>query len=163
MTEVSHIPSHDFDFEFGHWIVHHRRLNRRLCGCTDWTEFTGRSSTRPILGGNGNLEDNELHLPEGVYRAIALRSYDPAKRQWAIWWLDARQPHALDVPVVGCFTGSVGMFFAKDTLDGRPIKVRFCWNARAPQAPTWEQAFSADGGATWETNWTMQFNRAPSD
>ncbi len=160
MNDSSRIPSNDFDFEFGDWVVHHRRLNRRLCGCTDWTEFSGRSSTRPILGGDGNLEDNELDLPEGSYRAVALRSYDPAKRQWAIWWLDARQPHALDVPVVGGFEDGVGLFVAEDTLEGRPIKVRFSWDARTPQAPKWEQAFSADGGATWETNWTMRFNRA---
>jgi hypothetical protein len=26
-------------------------------------------------------------------------------------------------------------------------------------AARWEQAFSDDGGATWETNWTMDFAR----
>lgn len=152
-------PTH-FDFEFGDWVVHHRRLNHRLAGCTDWTAFEGRSSTRPILGGFGNIEDNELELPQGVYRAVALRSYDPAKRQWAIWWLDAREPHALDVPVVGGFEGDIGLFFADDMLEGRPIKVRFTWDARVSDAPRWEQAFSPDGGTTWETNWTMQFARA---
>jgi hypothetical protein len=89
-----------------------------------------------------------------------MRSYDAAARQWAIWWLDARQPHALDVPVVGRFEGGVGLFFADDTLDGRPIKIRFTWDTRQPDAPRWEQAFSPDGGASWETNWVMQFRRA---
>jgi hypothetical protein len=154
------VPSADFDFEFGSWVVQHRRLNRRLCDCTEWTEFSGRSCTRPILGGAGNLEDNELGLPEGLYRAVALRSYDSARRQWAIWWLDARQPHSLDVPVVGSFEAGIGSFFAEDSLEGRPIKVRFTWDTRTPQAPRWEQAFSADGGATWETNWVMQFKPA---
>lgn len=150
----------DFDFEFGDWVVHHRRLNRRLAACNDWTEFRGRSSTRPILGGFGNVEDNDLDLPEGRYRAVAMRSYDPATRQWAIWWLDARQPHTLDVPVVGRFEGGVGLFFADDTLAGQPIKIRFTWDTRDAAVPRWEQAFSADGGASWETNWVMHFHRA---
>ena len=150
----------DFNFAFGNWIVKHRRLNRRLCGCTDWTEFLGTSTTYPILGGFGNLEDNILEMPEGQYRAVAMRSFDSATQQWAIWWLDARQPHTLDVPVVGRFEGGVGLFFANDTLEGRPIKVRFTWDARDAGVPRWEQAFSADNGATWETNWTMIFHRA---
>jgi hypothetical protein len=160
MSAHTSAPCTDFDFEFGDWVVQHRRLNRRLSNCTEWTEFSGRSSTRPILGGSGNLEDNELDLPEGFYRAVALRSYDPATRQWAIWWLDARQPHSLDVPVVGGFDGGVGLFFAEDNLNDRPIKIRFTWDARVPQAPVWEQAFSEDDGATWETNWVMHFKRA---
>jgi hypothetical protein len=54
----------------------------------------------------------------------------------------------------------VGLFFAEDNLNDRPIKIRFTWDARVPQAPVWEQAFSEDDGATWETNWVMHFKRA---
>lgn len=152
-------PPRDFDFEFGDWSVSHRRLDRRLCGCTTWSEFGGRASTRPILGGFGNLEDNAIEFPEGSYRAVAMRSFDPQSRQWAIWWLDGRAPHALDVPVVGAFDGGIGKFFADDTFEGRPIRIRFIWDARDAAAPRWEQAFSADGGASWETNWVMTFRR----
>lgn len=153
-------PCTDFDFEFGEWVVHHRRSTARLCGCTEWTEFRGRSPTRPILGGFGNLEDHELSLPQGLYRAVVIRSRDPAACQWAIWWLDARQPLSLDVPVIGRFAAGTGLFFADDILDGRKIKVRFAWKTRTPDTPRWEQAFSADDGATWETIWVMQFERA---
>ncbi|WP_431261227.1 DUF1579 domain-containing protein [Roseateles chitinivorans] len=158
-----HTPAHpgadDFDFEFGTYAIHHRRLNRRLSGCEDWTTFEGRCTTRPILGGLGNLEDNTLDLPDGRYRAVALRSFDPASGLWAIWWLDGRAPHALDVPVKGRFDGPIGLFFADDVLDGRDIKVRFTWDRRNLDEPRWEQAFSADGGTTWETNWVMRFTR----
>ncbi|MBX3621113.1 MAG: DUF1579 domain-containing protein [Rhizobacter sp.] len=151
---------HDFDFLIGDWQVRHRRLNARLSQCTDWTEFDGLSSTRTTLGGFGNVEDNLLHLPEGDVCALALRSYDPASRAWSIWWLDARRPHQLDVPVVGRFAGGTGLFYADDTLDGRPIRVRFTWHCQLDDGPCWEQAFSADDGATWETNWTMHFTPA---
>lgn len=149
----------DFDFEFGSWRVKHRRLKERLVDCDEWEEFDGACETRPILGGNGNIEDNVIHIPSGTYRAIALRSYDPAQDSWAIWWLDARSPHALDVPVVGRFEDGVGHFYADDSHHGRPIRLRFIWSRTDTPSPRWEQAMSADGGETWEVNWTMDFIR----
>ena len=149
----------DFDFIIGDWSVRHRRLNSRLAGCTDWSEFSGLSSTRKILGGFGNVEDNVLSFPDAEVRAAAFRSFDAQTGNWAIWWLDDRAPHNLDVPVVGGFSGSVGVFLANDTLDGKPIKVRFTWSANPGGNPIWEQAFSGDGGNTWETNWVMEFAR----
>jgi hypothetical protein len=147
----------DFDFIIGDWLVKHKRLNARLAGCTEWTEFEGRTSTMKILGGFGNLEDNLLHFPEGAFRAAAMRSYCPTSGTWSIWWLDGRNPTALDTPVVGKFADHVGLFFADDVLDGQPIKVRFIWTARPGAHPRWEQAFSSDQGKTWETNWEMEF------
>jgi hypothetical protein len=147
----------DFDFIIGDWRVRHKRLNARLSACTEWTEFDGLTSTRKILGGFGNLEDNLLHFPDGAYRAVAMRSYCPASGAWSIWWLDGRNPTALDAPVVGKFSDHVGLFFADDVLDGQPIKVRFTWTALPGTNPRWEQAFSNDGGGTWETNWQMEF------
>lgn len=152
------VPS-DFDFIIGDWQVRHRRLNSRLTGCTDWTDFAGTSSTRKILGGFGNVEDNVLNFPEGQVRAAAFRSYNEKSKEWAIWWLDGRAPHHLDVPVVGGFSGQIGSFLANDTVDGKPIGVRFTWNANSGRNPRWEQAFSADSGKTWETNWVMDFIR----
>ena len=152
-------PEQDFDFEFGQWAVSHRRLQQRLCGCTTWDSFDGTADVRPILGGAGNVEDNVLHMPGGSYRAIALRSYDAATGQWAIWWLDGRAPHSLDVPVRGRFEGGVGQFFADDMHEGRPVRLRFTWHPNPGGLPRWEQALSPDNGATWETNWTMDFTR----
>ena len=90
----------DFDFAIGDWTVLHRRLKERLCGCTEWIGFEGRMSTRKVLGGYGNIEDNLLLFPEREFRAVALRAYDPARAQWSIWWLDGRFPDRIDVPVV---------------------------------------------------------------
>ena len=128
-------------------------------GCTDWEEFSGQSETRPVLDGNGNIEDNVLHFPSGAYRAIAIRSYDPASHSWAIWWLSTNNPHQLDVPVIGKFEAGVGTFLADETLNGTLVKVRFLWLRTDSASPRWEQAMSVDGGSTWETNWTMDFER----
>ena len=152
--------SADFDFQIGRWRVAHRRLKARLANCQDWEAFDGTSEMRPVLGGNGNIEDNVLHVAAGGYRALAIRSFDPALGRWAIWWLDSRAPHSLDVPVVGHFENGVGTFLADDVLDGVPVKLRFLWRHTDTETPRWEQALSADGGQSWETNWTMDFTRA---
>jgi hypothetical protein len=153
-------PASDFDFAVGDWYVKHRRLRERLAGCTDWVEFDGEMSTRKVLGGYGNVEDNLLHLPDGPYRALALRSFDPRSAHWSIWWLDGRAPERLELPVVGKFESGIGTFYGKDTLNGAPVRVRFNWFTADPARPRWEQAFSCDGGTTWETNWTMDFVRS---
>ena len=160
MTNVPVSSAHDFDFIHGHWHVRHRRLRTRLAGCTEWIAFDGQSCTRPLLGGSGNVEDNTLDMPGDAYRAITLRVFDPANGRWSIWWLDGRYPDRLDVPVTGGFDDGRGAFFADDSFDGRPIRVRFQWFVHGADAARWEQAFSEDGGATWETNWTMDFTRA---
>ena len=150
----------DFDFEIGSWRVKHRRLRQRLVASSDWEEFDGTSSMRTVLGGNGNIEDNLLHLGSGTYRAIAIRSFDPIKKSWAIWWLDERDPHILDTPVVGSFKNSIGTFYADLILNDVPTRLRFLWLHKDRASPRWEQAMSIDRGNTWETNWTMDFFRA---
>jgi hypothetical protein len=119
------VPCRDFDFEFGALTVEHRRLKDLLAGCTEWEEFRGACTARPVLGGNGNLEENEIHFPSGSYRASALRAVDPAKGTWAIWWLDERNPNHPDPPVIGSFHNRVGEFVAQDRFNDKPILVRF--------------------------------------
>jgi hypothetical protein len=149
-----------FDFLVGHWTVRHRRLKERLVGCTEWEAFPGTCRMRPLLDGQANVDDNVLQLPSGTYRAAAIRAYDPVTRQWSIWWLDSRHPHDLGTPVVGAFEDGTGTFFADDILNGQPIRVRFLWTDITAVSARWQQAFSQDGGATWETNWIMEFERA---
>jgi hypothetical protein len=148
----------DFDFLIGSWRVHHRRLKERLAGNHDWIEFEGTCAMRKILGGAGNMDENVLDFPSGAYHAVTLRTYDPAKGEWSIWWFDSRNPSHLDPPVVGGFKNGVGTFYADDTFKGKPIRVRFLWTNLATE-PHWEQAFSNDRGKTWETNWIMEFVR----
>ena len=81
---------------------------------------------------------------------------DPATRQWSIYWADSHRGR-LEPPVVGSFDGDVGTFYGDDAFEGRPIRVRFLWTRGT--SPRWEQAFSTDGGKTWETNWTMDMTR----
>jgi hypothetical protein len=150
---------HDFDFLPGRWRVRHRRLIHRLAGSNEWEEFDGTSRSWPLLDGAANVDDNVIELPRGTYRAVSLRSYDAASDRWSIWWLDGRTG-VLDPPVVGRFEDGVGTFIGEDTFSGRPILVRFIWSEIGDHSARWEQAFSADGGVSWEVNWVMELTRA---
>lgn len=151
---------HDFDFLIGKWNVHHRRLKERLAGSHEWIAFDGTCEMHPLMDGRANVDDNVLRMPGGDYRGVGLRSYDAKTGQWAIWWLDGRSPFGpLDPPVKGRFVDGIGTFYAHDTLRGKPILVRFVWSNMTATTAHWEQAFSADGGKTWEVNWITDFRR----
>lgn len=151
---------HDFDFLVGEWKVRHRKLKERLAGSHDWLEFDGSMSMRKLMDGRANVDDNVFETPGGAYRGVGLRAYDPKTGQWAIWWLDSRNPFGeLDPPVKGGFKDGVGTFYSDDTLRGKSIRVRYTWSRITATSAQWDQAFSADGGKTWETNWVMRFEK----
>jgi hypothetical protein len=152
---------HDFDFLVGTWAVTNRRLKQRLKGSREWECFEGQLRARLYMGGQAIVDDNVLRAPAATYRAITVRTFDPAKHKWSIWWFDGRKPGDLDPPLVGSFEQGVGTFFAEDSLDGRPIRVRFIWR-HAGRHALWEQAYSEDDGQTWEVNWIMEMTRTAS-
>jgi hypothetical protein len=152
---------HDFDLRFGDWRVQHRRLKERLANSHEWIEFDGTLSMRPLMGGLANVSDNVFNMPGGTYRGVSLRAYDPATGQWAVWWLDGRNPLGeLDPPVKGRFENGAATFYGTDTFKGKPVRVRIMWSHVTATSARWEQAYSADGGETWETNWVSDFTRA---
>ena len=149
----------DFDFFMGIWHCRHRYLVKRLADCHDWIEFDGCCAARKILGGRGNSDESLINLPGDSYRGMSLRTWDPQKRQWSIYWLDSRFPGRLTPPMRGGFDKGIGIFQGEDEFDGQPIRVRFVWSRITSDAARWEQAFSADAGKSWETNWYMDFKR----
>jgi hypothetical protein len=154
-----HDGAHDFDFYFGRWRVHNERLKERLAGSTDWQHFDAIQECRPILGGLGNLDEFVTdEFGPSLFTGMTLRLYDRATRQWSIWWASNRKG-GLEPPVSGTFVDGVGRFEGDDTHDGIPVRVRFIWSDIETNSARWEQAFSADGGRTWETNWRMHMTR----
>jgi hypothetical protein len=148
----------DFDFLVGNWKVHHRTLKGRLKGSTEWDEFDGEMVDRKILNGLGNLDENIIHSKKGLVRAIALRLFNPVSKEWNIYW-STDQTGTLDVPMIGGFTDGRGEFYSQEVFEGQHIYSRFIWSKVTSNSCQWEQAFSMDGGKTWETNWVMEFER----
>ena len=148
----------DFDFFMGSWTVRNRYLGERLRGSEDWEEFEATSDVRPLSGVLGN-EDEFRTEALGGFVGMSFRFFDPEAGRWSIYWADSRRPGMLDPPVFGGFANGSGVFEGTDVLACKPILVRFTWSAVDTQEPRWEQAFSGDGGESWEPNWVMEFAR----
>lgn len=146
----------DFEFLYGQWLVRNRRLRQRLVGCDDWDAFDSMQKCWPLLNGLGNVD--EFVCDDCGPLGATLRFFDPQSRRWTLHWVSSRDG-LLQPPVQGAFRGDVGEFYGEDQVNGKPILVRYLWTRTNPEAPRWEQAFSDDGGATWETNWVMEFSR----
>jgi hypothetical protein len=152
----------DFDFLIGSWTVQNRRLKRRLAGSDDWEEFGAKAVVRPVLGGLGNIDRISFDGPWSGHEGLTLRLFDPESEEWSLHWADNTSGR-LFTRLVGSFRDGVGTFYAQEAFNGRQIFSRFIWSECTEQRCRWEQAFSADGGASWETNWTMTFTREAAD
>jgi hypothetical protein len=161
MTDT-HTRSHDFDFLYGRWHVRNRRLMRPLARSSEWVEFEGTSVVRPVWDGLACLEEWEADAPSGHVSAVSLHLYDPRAQQWSLHWA-TRADGRVGVPTLGGFANGRGEFYSQEDHDGASILLRITWESLGPSACRFEQAFSADGGAAWETNWIMDFTRAPDD
>jgi hypothetical protein len=148
----------DFDFFMGKWKVKHRRLRERLKGSTSWEEFEGTSVARKILGGLGNFDENVMERESGRMEGVTLRLYNPASGQWSIYWAD-NVSVILQTPMIGGFENGRGEFYDQEIFEGKAILSRFIWSNISETTCRWEQAFSPDGGKTWETNWIMDNTR----
>jgi hypothetical protein len=150
--ENAHDGSRDFHFELGSWRTHLRRLRTPLSGSNEWVEYQGTSIVREILGGRANLVELSVEGPAGRIEGMSLRLYNPTTRQWSLNFASIRSGE-LSPPVVGGFSNGRGEFIGRDSWDGRPILVRFVISDITDNSARFEQAFSADNGATWEVNW----------
>ena len=148
--------SRDFDFLIGSWTLANRRLTKVLAGGNEWEEFPSHTTCWPIFDRAGNID--ELACPAKGFFGLTVRLFDPAQQEWSLYWFSSRTP-AIDPPVVGRFVDGVGQFFNDDTFEGIPIRCRFLWSDITPDSAHWEQAFSTDGGETWETNWVNDLTR----
>jgi len=149
---------HDFDFEIGTWRTHLKRLVHPLSGSTTWAEYDGTTVVKPVWNGRANLVELEIDGPQGHLEGLSLRLYNPEARQWSLTYSNSRSGTA-SAPVYGEFKDGRGVFFGQDTLGPRAILVRFVITPVSPDSIRFEQAFSDDGGKTWEVNWIAEDTR----
>ena len=149
---------HDFDFEFGSWNVRIRRLLKPLTGSNTWVDLEGTSIVRKVWDGRANLGELEVQNATTHLEGLSLRLYNPQTRQWNIHWANANDG-SLGTAMIGQFTNGRGEFFNQELFQGTAVYVRFVFSDITPASFRLEQAFSADGGKTWEPNWIATFTR----
>jgi hypothetical protein len=156
--EMENDGRNDFDFLNGNWIMRHRRLKERLNGCTEWEEFDGTAVGRKLEKILGHTDEVVMNRTSGPAHGYTLRLFDVNSKEWSIYWATGASG-LLDIPVIGKFKDGVGEFYSQEVFDGRHIFCRFKWSKITANSAQWEQAFSIDGGKTWETNWVNTFER----
>lgn len=155
----AHDGSHDFDFDFGTWKTHSSRLLHPLTGSQDWVEMDGVTVVTKIWDGRANLAEYHATGPTGMVELLALRVYNPKSGQWSIDFATPNVGTLGAIPGVGEFRNGRADFYDQEAINGRAVLVRFSiWGATADEARS-EQAFSADGGKTWEVNWITRYTR----
>jgi hypothetical protein len=159
-TSAERDGQHDFDFHIGTWKTHLRRLVRPLTGSTTWVEYEGTTVVRKVLDGRANLVELEIAGPAGKIEGLSLRLYSPQARQWSLHYANIADG-MLTLPAIGGFENGRGEFYNQDTLNGRAILVRFVISDITPNSARFEQAYSDDGGRTWEVNWIAVDTRVP--
>jgi hypothetical protein len=151
--------SHDFDFEFGSWTTHLSRRLKPLTGSTTWVEYDGTSVVHPMWGGAANVGELDVSGPAGRIQGLTVRVYNPAAHQWGISFANRAGGGLGAVAMVGGFKGGRGEFYDQEALGERMIFVRFIFSDITPTTFKLEQAFSDDGGKTWEANWIATFKK----
>ena len=142
----------DFDFEIGTWKTHLRRLVRPLTGSTTWVEYEGTTVVRKVWNGRANLVELKASGSAGSFEGLSLRLYNPQSRQWSLNFANISDG-TLTPPTIGEFKDGRGEFYNQEKYNGRAILVRFVITKLSQDSVRFEQAFSDDGGKTWEVNW----------
>lgn len=148
---------HDFDFNVGVWRTHIRRLSHPFSGSKDAVELSGTVSVRKVWNGRAQLEEIEADGPAGHWQGATLFLYNPQSHQWSQTFFDSAAP--APSTLVGSFDKGRGELYAQDTYGGRTILVRGTWSAIAPDSHRYEEAYSQDGGKTWEPVFSAQLER----
>jgi hypothetical protein len=161
-TPAERDGQHDFDFEIGTWKTHLRRLVHPLTGSTTWIEYEGTSVVRKVWNGRANLLELVAEGAAGHFEGLSLRLYNPESHQWSLNFANSNSG-TLSQPTIGEFKNGRGEFFDQETLNGRAILVRFVISDITPNSCRFEQAFSEDGGKTWETNWIATDTRVKDE
>jgi hypothetical protein len=153
-----HDGQRDFDFCFGRWKAQLRVLRHPLTGSHDWVNYSGISAVQKIWNGRANMAELEVNGPSSHIEALSLRLYDPQSGEWRVYFANSKSGE-LGVPMIGGFAKGRGEFYDQEQFSGRAIFVRFIFSDIERDSFHFEQAFSADGGETWEPNWIGTFTR----
>jgi len=150
---------HDFDFHLGNWKTHIRSLQHPLTGSTTWVEYNGTLVARKVWDGRAQLEELEADGSGRHIEDLLLFLYNPKTHQWSLNSA-ASEDGVIGQPMIGEFKNGRGEFYDQEpAFHGRSVLVRQVWSDITPTSHHFEQAFSNDGGRTWEPNFVATLTR----
>jgi len=155
----NHDGQHDFDWEFGKWKVHVKRLAHPLSGSQQWQQYDGTLDVSKIWNGRANIVEFKAASATGHFEGLSLRLFDPKTHQWSVSWANADDGTLDRVPMVGGFENGRGEFFSFQQNADRWVMVRLTLSGITTGTVHGEQSFSIDGGKTWEPNFLEDFTR----
>ena len=157
-TDAAEDGAHDFDFDLGTWKTHSSRLLHPLTGSTTWLDMDGTTVVKKVWNGRANLAEYKADGSAGHIELMALRWFNPTTHEWNI---DFATPNVgtLGIPGIGAFKHGRADFYDYELINGRSVLVRFSIWGITPDTAQSEQAFSGDGGKTWEVNWINKYTR----
>lgn len=147
---------HDFDFNIGAWKIHISRRLRPLTGSAAWVEYDGVAIVRKLWNGRASVFELDARGDAGRIEGVGLRLYNPEARQWSLNWASSSDG-VMTRPQIDEFKNGRGVFYGQEPFKDRAIFIRQSFSDITTKSSRFEQAFSDDGGKTWETNWIMTF------
>jgi hypothetical protein len=157
-AQGTHDGQHDFDFNFGTWKTHIKRIQDPFSGTGQYTELNGTVTVRKVWEGRAQLEEIEADGPNGHWEGMTLFLYNPEARQWSQSFA-ASKNGVLNPPLIGAFKDGRGELFASDTYKDRSILVRGVWSEIKPDSHHFEESYSNDGGKTWAPAFIAELTR----
>lgn len=148
---------HDLDWDIGTWQTHQRRLLHPLTGSTTWVEYRGIDVVRRMWDG-ANVGLIEADGPAGHLEIFTLRLYNPDTHEWSVYFANSASG-SLSTPAVGQFKNGHADFVDQESYNSRTILLRFSISDITPTSARFAQAFSDDGGKTWEENFIVTETR----
>jgi hypothetical protein len=158
-TPVVHDGQHDFDFNFGVWRTHIRRLKEPFASSPEYVEMHGTVSVRNVWNGRAQLEEIEVDGPNGHWQGLTLFLYDPKARQWSQTFINSAAG-TFSGALIGEFKNGRGELYAQQTLGGRSVLIRGVWSDIKRDSHHFEEAYSDDGGKTWVSDFIADLTRA---
>lgn len=146
----------DFDFLTGEWTIKIRKFD--TSGPSGNLVRDASATVHRVLDGMGSIE--ELRNGDGSMWGMGVRLLHSDDGLWADHWTSAANG-VVNPPQLGTFSGGKGIFLADDMDGETPVKICAVWDQITPTSCRWYQAMSRDGGVTWETDWYMDWTRAP--
>ena len=154
----------EFDFWIGDWDVEN---HNRGAGSGEWSR-TGTAISRVygVVRGCALVEHwrgEALGSPPLSIEGFSVRAFDPERDAWDLVLLwPIRGPAPFGTPS-GRFSDGRGDFMNR-VVNGRgdTVRTRLSFSKIRTDGLQWNNAFSLDGGVTWDSTWIMQFRRRPA-